>query len=195
MAWAVKSFVLSTNMSRVGKKLITIPAGVTITVSNGEIHVKGPKGELVRQLHKAVSVVVADGTCTVDVVNKEEKSERSLWGTFGAHIRNMIEGVTKEFQKKLEVNGVGYRVAPQGKDLKLEVGFSHPVIFAIPATVKAVVEKNVITLTSPDKELLGKTAAEIRSIRKPDPYKGKGIKYMDETIRRKAGKAAKAAAA
>ncbi len=182
-------------MSRVGKKLITIPAGVTLTVANGEIRVKGPKGELVRSVHPAVTITVADNTCTVDVANKEEKSERSLWGTFGAHIRNMIEGVTNEFSKKLEVNGVGYRVAAQGKDLKLEVGFSHPVIFPMPATVKATIEKNVITLVSADKELLGKTAAEIRAIRKPEPYKGKGIKYMDETIRRKAGKAAKAAAA
>lgn len=168
---------------------------MTLTVKDGVVTVKGPKGELTRVLHPAVTVSVDNGTCLVDVVQKEEKAERSLWGTFAAHIRNMVDGVTKEFEKKLEINGVGYRVAMQGKDLKLEVGYSHPVVFAMPADVKASIEKNVITLSSANKELLGKTASEIRAIRKPEPYKGKGIKYSDETIRRKAGKAAKAAAA
>lgn len=182
-------------MSRIGKKSIPIPSGVTVTVQNGVVVVKGPKGELRRTIHPAVTVTVVDGMCKVDVSNQEEKKERSLWGTFGAHIRNMVQGVTKEFEKKLEMNGVGYRVATQGKDLKLEVGFSHPVIYQLPAEVKATVEKNMITLASIDKDLLGQTAAELRGIRKPEPYKGKGIKYAEETIRRKAGKAAKAAAA
>ncbi|HBB38368.1 MAG: 50S ribosomal protein L6 [Candidatus Magasanikbacteria bacterium GW2011_GWD2_43_18] len=182
-------------MSRIGKKTIEIPQGVTVTIANDVVKVQGPKGTLERRIHPLVSVSVTDNVVAVDVVQKEEKKERSLWGTFGAHIRNMIEGVTTGFKKELEVNGVGYKVAMQGTDLKLDLGFSHPVIYKIPATVQASVEKNVMTLVSADKELLGATAAEIRSIRKPEPYKGKGIKYMEEQIRRKAGKAAKAAGA
>lgn len=174
---------------------MTIPQGVTVTIGQGDIHVKGPKGELHRMVPAHVTVAVDGSTVSVDIANKEEKSHRALWGTYAAHVQNMIDGVTTGFKKQLEVNGVGYRVAMQGRDLKLEVGFSHPVVFALPTTVSASVEKNVITLESLDKELLGQTAAELRSIRKPEPYKGKGIKYIDEVIRRKAGKAAKAAGA
>lgn len=179
-------------MSRIGKKTIQIPQGVTVSAENGVVLVTGSKGKLERPLHSAVSVLIQDGVVTVDVKNKEEKSERALWGTFASHIMNMIEGVTKGFEKKLEINGVGYRVAAQGKDLKLDLGFSHPVIFPIPEGLTAGVEKNVITISGIDKELLGQVCAEIRSLRKPEPYKGKGIKYLDETIRRKAGKAGKA---
>lgn len=182
-------------MSRIGKKTIQIPAGVTVTIQGSDVIVKGPKGELKRTLHPKVTAVIQDATVQVSVPNETDKFERSLWGTFAAHIMNMIVGVTTGYQKKLEVNGVGYRVALQGKDIRLEVGFSHPVIYAMPATVSATVEKNIITLQSADKELLGQVAAEIRAIRVPEPYKGKGIKYLEETIRRKAGKAAKAAAA
>lgn len=181
-------------MSRIGKKPISIPSGVTASVADGMLRVKGPKGELARVIDPRVSVAIADGTLTVDVLNKENKTERSLWGTYAAHVRNMLTGVTTGFKKQLEINGVGYKVALQGKDLKLDVGYSHSVIFAMPEGVKASVEKNVMTLESADVELLGRTAAEIRSIRKPEPYKGKGIKYMDEVIRRKAGKAASKAA-
>lgn len=177
-------------MSRIGKKIISIPAGVTVNLNDASVEVKGPKGTLVRQLNEKVKVTMADGTLTVDVENKEEKSERSLWGTFGAHLQNMMEGVTVGFKKELEINGVGYKVAMKGKDLQLEVGFSHPVIFKMPDSVIAKVDKNLITLESYDKEALGSTASEIRAIRKPEPYKGKGIKYIDEVIRRKAGKTA-----
>jgi large subunit ribosomal protein L6 len=180
-------------MSRVGKQTIEIPQGVTIEIKDGVVVVKGPKGELKRELNSLVTVNIADNIVTVDVVNKENKKERSLWGTFAAHIKNMVVGVTDGFKKQLEINGVGYKVAMQGKDLKIEVGFSHPVVYDVAEEVKASVEKNVITLESADKEILGKVAAEIRSIRKPEPYKGKGIKYMDEVIRRKAGKTAKTA--
>lgn len=176
-------------MSRIGKKTIHIPQGVTVSFSDGIVQVQGPKGTLNRTVNSLVSVVVQDGTVQVDVVNKEDKKERALWGSFAAHITNMVEGVTKGFEKKMEINGVGYRVAMQGKDLKLELGFSHSVVFPIPAGLVASVEKNVITVNGIDKELLGQTCAEIRSLRKPEPYKGKGIKYVDETIRRKAGKA------
>lgn len=182
-------------MSRIGKKIITIPAGVTVEVKDGIVKVKGPKGELARKLAKLVFVTVADGAVTVDVKNKEEKFEKSLWGTFASHIRNMIKGVTEGYQKQLEVNGVGYKVAMQGADLKLELGFSHSVIYKMPKEVKATVEKNLITLNSIDKELLGQTAAEIRLLKKPEPYKGKGIKYLEEVIRRKAGKTATKSAA
>lgn len=177
-------------MSRIGKQLNTIPAGVTVVADNGFLVVKGPKGELKRPLNRVVTVTVAENTVTTSVKNPDEKSERSLWGTWGAHIKNMILGVTQGFKKELEINGVGYRVAMQGKDLKLEVGYSHPVIFPIPASVTASVEKNIITLVGFDKEVLGNTAAKLRAVRKPEPYKGKGIKYVTETIRRKAGKTA-----
>ena len=182
-------------MSRIGKQLIKIPSDVNVSIKDGVVVVKGPKGELKRVLNKLVTLNVKDNTVTVDVQNKEDKKERSLWGTFAAHVKNMVKGVTVGFKKQLEINGVGYRVALAGTDLKLEVGFSNPVIYKMPKEVKAGVEKNLITLESVDKEMLGRVAAEIRTIRKPEPYKGKGIKYVEETIRRKAGKAAKTAAA
>lgn len=178
-------------MSRIGKKIIQIPQGVTVALQNGVVSVTGPKGLLTRTLHPLVSVCIEENTVRVDVQEKEDKKERSLWGAFASHIINMIEGVTKGFVKKLEINGVGYKVALQGKDLKFEVGFSHPVIYAMPSDVAASVEKNMITLASANKEQLGQVAAEIRAIKKPEPYKGKGIKYADEQIRRKAGKTAK----
>ncbi len=182
-------------MSRIGKKPIQIPAGVTAEITNSVIKVKGPKGELFRALPARIKVTIIDGVISVFVANPEDKKERSLWGAYAAHINNMIEGVTNGFKKDLEINGVGFRVAMQGKDLKLEVGFSHSVIFKIPDGVTASVEKNIIKLESIDKEMLGQTASELRSVKKPEPYKGKGIKYTDETIRRKAGKTATKAAA
>ncbi len=177
-------------MSRIGKQQITIPQGVDVTLAGRTLTVKGPKGTLVREIHPLVTVHTENSVLSVSVAHPEEGLERSMWGTTAAHLKNMVDGVTKGFEKKLEVNGVGYRVAMQGKDIKLEIGFSHPVVYAMPPEVTAVVEKNVITLTSVDIELLGKTAAEIRALKKPEPYKGKGIKYMDEVIRRKAGKTA-----
>lgn len=177
-------------MSRIGKQIITIPSGVTVTVNNGSVAVKGPKGEVARAFPAAVTVTVADNTITTSVQNPDEKSERSLWGTFGAHLKNMVKGVTEGFTKDLEINGVGYRVALQGKDLKLEVGYSHPVIFPIPEGITASVEKNQIRLSGFDREAVGNLAAKLRAVKKPEPYKGKGIKYATETIRRKAGKTA-----
>ncbi len=182
-------------MSRIGKQSIVIPSGVTVEVVNGMIRVKGPKGIVERPCDPRVSIVNDGATLHVDVVHKEDKRERSLWGTYGSHLKNMVTGVVSGFRKQLEINGVGYKVAMQGKDLKFEVGFSHSVAFVLPATVVASVEKNVITLESVDKELLGRTAAAVRNIKKPEPYKGKGIKYIDEVIRRKAGKTATKAGA
>jgi large subunit ribosomal protein L6 len=178
-------------MSRIGKQKIELPAGVTVELKeNNTVLVKGPKGQNERVFDSRITFVKEENTVGVDVVNKEEKTERSIWGTYSSHLKNMILGVSKGFKKQLEINGVGYKVAMQGKDLRLEVGFSHPVIFNVPEGIKASVEKNVITLEGVNKELIGQTAAELRSIRKPEPYKGKGIKYMEEVIRRKAGKTA-----
>ncbi len=182
-------------MSRVGKKTIEIPQGVTVEIKDGAVVVNGPKGKLTRVLSSKVQVNIADSAITLSVKNENNKEERSLWGTFSSHIQNMITGVTVGFKKQLEVNGVGYRVAMQGTDLKIEVGYSHPVVYKIPEGLVASVEKNLITLESSDKELLGNAAAEVRKIRKPEPYKGKGIKYIDEVIRRKEGKTAAKAAA
>ena len=182
-------------MSRIGKQRLTIPAGVTANLSSGSVSITGPKGTLTR-IFSLLVTITQDGDALLVSVNKPtDNFERSLWGTSAAHLKNMLLGVTVGFSKQLEINGVGYKVAMQGKDLKLEVGFSHSVIFAIPAGLTATVEKNLITIAGMDKELVGKISAEIRAIRKPEPYKGKGIKYVTETIRRKAGKAAKAAGA
>ena len=182
-------------MSRIGKQTIQIPAGVTVEVKENVVRVKGPKGELHRPLPSALSVRLDAGALTVLSARNEEKKDRALWGTYASHIKNMVVGAAEGFQKQMEVNGVGFRVAVQGKDLRLEVGFSHPVLYAVPDGIKAAVEKNVITIAGADKELVGRVATEIRGIRKPEPYKGKGIQYVGEVIRRKAGKAAKAAAA
>lgn len=186
-------------MSRVGKKTIYIPANVEFSIKeDGEIIVKGPKGELKMMLNPLVKVGQKDedGQKVLDltVENPENKAEKAIWGTMRSNIANMVIGVTESFSKSLEVNGVGYRVELQGSKLELNVGYSHSVYFELPSDVSATVEKNVITLTSIDKQAVGEAAANIRKIRKPEPYKGKGIKYTDEVIRRKAGKAAKAAA-
>ncbi len=178
-------------MSRIGKQKIQLPAGVTVELKDkNTVVVKGPKGQNERVFDSRITLVKEDNVVGVDVKNKEEKTERSLWGTYSSHLKNMILGVSQGFKKQLEINGVGYKVAMQGKDLKLEVGFSHPVNFIIPEGIKATVEKNLITLEGVNKELLGQTASELRAIKKPEPYKGKGIKYVEEVVRRKAGKTA-----
>lgn len=182
-------------MSRIGKQPITIPQGVEVRVDGRQVRVKGPKGELVRELHPHVTVVVADGIITVTVANPDVTGDRALWGLFRQLIANMTEGVTKGYEKRLEVVGVGYKVSGSGSKLTLDVGFSHEVPVELPKGITAVIEKNTIILTGADKELLGEIAARIRAIRKPEPYLGKGIKYVDEHIRRKAGKAAKAGSA
>jgi len=178
-------------MSRIGKQTIQIPTGVTAQMESGVLKVKGPKGELTRVIHSLVTIAIQDGNLTVDVVKKEDKKERSLWGSFASHAKNMVIGVTEGYKKQLEINGVGYKVALQGKDLRLELGFSHPIVFAAPEGITFIIEKNVVTVEGIDKELVGKVTSEIRALRKPEPYKGKGIKYIDEIIRRKAGKTAK----
>jgi large subunit ribosomal protein L6 len=180
-------------MSRIGKKPIAIPSGVEVRMDGTTVLVKGPKGALSFTPHAHARVAIENDTITVAMEDVESKLNRALWGTTRTRIANMIVGVTEGFQKSLEVNGVGYKVALSGAGLKLDVGFSHSVDFPLPSAVKAAVDKNVITLTSIDPELLGNVAARLRAIRKPEPYKGKGIKLTTETIRRKAGKAAKSA--
>ena len=185
-------------MSRIGKKPIPLPAGVTVLVQDGEVKVKGPKGELTHRFdpRAAVEVVEADGSkaVTVHVVGEQDPFERSLWGTVRAVIANAVTGVTQGFSKGLEINGVGYRVALKGRTLVLTVGYSHDVEINLPAGVEAKVEKSTITLTGVDRQLVGETAANIRDVRPPEPYLGKGIKYANEVVRRKAGKAAGKAA-
>ncbi|PIT88449.1 MAG: 50S ribosomal protein L6 [Candidatus Magasanikbacteria bacterium CG10_big_fil_rev_8_21_14_0_10_36_32] len=177
-------------MSRIGKKIRTIPQGVTVEISGNELIVRGPKGELRQVIHPRVTISINNGEIAVMVVNTEDKKDRSLWGTFSSLIENMLDGVTNGFQKQLEINGVGYKVSLKGEALNLELGFSHPILFKLPAGIKFAVEKNVVTVSGIDKQLVGETAAQIRNLRKPEPYKGKGIKYVDEVIRRKAGKTA-----
>ncbi len=181
-------------MSRIGKKIRTLPAGVTADIKAGELVVKGPKGELKQKLHPHISIVVSGSEVSVKVANETNKKDRSLWGTFSSILENMIEGVTTGFKKQLEINGVGYKAALKGANLNLEVGFSHPVEVKTIPGIKFAVDKNVITVEGSDKQVVGEMAAIIRRIKKPEPYKGKGIKYIDEVIRRKAGKTAAKAA-
>lgn len=189
-------------MSRIGKKPLTIPAGVDVKIESSvdaqgktgsTVRVKGPKAELARVLPKSVSIAVENGVLSVHVADPESVEQRALWGLVRRLVENMVEGVTKGFAKKLEVNGIGFKVAASGDTLTLDVGFSHDVKFHVPADISVTVEKNVITVSGADKERVGQVAAEIRSIKKPEPYKGKGIKYSDETLRRKAAKAGSAA--
>lgn len=183
-------------MSRIGKQPIVIPAGVELTIDGQNVKVKGPKGELERSIHPIVKVAKEDveGVAQVqfEIPDEEDGNQRAHWGTSRANVANMVIGVTEGFERKLEVNGVGYRVNVQGNKVVLNVGYSHPVDFVLPEGVEAKAEDNVLTLTGINKQLVGETASRMRSVRKPEPYKGKGIKYMEEVIRRKAGKAAKA---
>jgi large subunit ribosomal protein L6 len=175
-------------MSRIGKRPISIPADVDVTVDGDHIRVKGPKGELKRSVHPKISVK-RDGDALLVVVNDESREARSLHGLFGALVSNMVTGVTKGFEKPLEIVGVGYRVELKGRTAVFSLGYSHPINFELPEGIDATIEKSKIVLSGIDKELLGMTAAKIRGLRAPEPYKGKGIKYADELIRRKAGKA------
>lgn len=177
-------------MSRIGKLPISIPSGVTITVDPDFITVAGGKGTLKQFTMEGVNVEVKDNEVLVTRVNDEPKI-RAKHGLMRALLNNMVQGVSAGFSKKLEINGVGYRVALAGSGLKLNLGFSHDVNYALPQGVTATVEQNTITVTGIDKQQVGQVAAEIRSLKKPEPYKGKGIKYADERIIRKSGKSGK----
>lgn len=181
-------------MSRIGKHPVAIPAGVTVTIAPEGVTVKGPKGELFQQI-KEVTVKQEGDQIIVERPEHNDKLAHSLYGTYRALIANMVQGVSEGFTKQLELVGVGYRAASQGQKLDLALGFSHNVVIELPAEIKVetVSEKGqnpIIKLYSHDKELLGKVCAKIRSLRKPEPYKGKGIKFVGEIIRRKAGKSA-----
>ncbi len=176
-------------MSRLGKQPVTIPAGVTVTLDQGVLTASGPKGTLARPV-RAKDVTIAIDGAVVTLTPGSTTLAPALWGTYAAHLRNMIKGVTEGFTKILEIEGVGYRAEVKGNQIVLNVGFSHPVPLEIPAGVTAVVEKSVITLTGADKDLLGQFAANVRKVRKPEPYKGKGIRYRGEYIIRKQGKKA-----
>ena len=169
-------------MSRIGKQPITLESGVEFSVQDGIVTMKGPKGTLTQKLHTHVSVAKDGNTLRVTVADPESQDDKALWGLFQRLILNMATGVTKGFEKRLEVNGVGYKIAIAGKKLTLHLGFSHPIDFELPAGIEGKIEKNVIILSGSDKQLVGEIAAQIRRLRKPEPYKGKGIKYSDEEI-------------
>jgi large subunit ribosomal protein L6 len=177
-------------MSRIGKQPIAIPDKVTVTVADGRITVKGPKGELSEAINPLVKIAVADNAVTVSVAKPDVKSERSLWGTFGALVQNMVTGVTDGFEKRLEIKGVGYGWQVSGKKVTVKAGFSHPVEVQLPDGVEAKVDEGVLVISGASKQLVGEVAAGIRKIRLTEPYKGTGIKYVDEVLRRKAGKQA-----
>lgn len=177
-------------MSRIGKLPIQIPSGVTITVDSHNVVVEGPKGKLEQFLLPDVTVAVEDGTLTV-TRKDDSKPAKSQHGLMRALIQNMVTGVTKGFEKKLEVNGVGFRVGGGGQAIEMSLGFSHPVKYTAPEGVSLTVEKMNITVSGISKQQVGQAAAEIRALKKPEPYKGKGIKYADETVLRKAGKTGK----
>ncbi len=182
-------------MTRIGKQKVIVPNGVSVTINGQEVNVKGPKGELRNIFHRRILFNIVGNEVSVDVKKREEKKSRELWGLSRVLLRNMVEGVVNGYAKKLEINGVGYRAVVSGKKLVLTVGFSHPVEVVMPEGIEVKVEKNIITISGIDKQKVGQIAAQIRDIKKPEPYKGKGIRYIDEIVRRKAGKVMKTAGA
>ena len=190
-------------MSRIGKKPVVLPNGVTAELTAGTLTIKGPKGSLSQDVHPKVMVSVAENEVLVDVAKKEDKKEKALWGLFRALVQNMVDGVTTGYTKSLDVVGVGFKAESKGKSIGLSLGFSHPIDFPLPDGIEVKMEKDpskititqyqtTITLSGIDKQLVGQVAANIRSLKEPEPYKGKGIRYSDETILRKAGKVMKA---
>lgn len=187
--WEVSNFSRFGSMSRLGKIPVTIPSGVEVTMADGLMTVKGPKGTLTQSMRDDVAVTIADGEVALAPA-KDSKTASELWGTYAALTRNLVHGVTEGYEKKLEIEGVGYRAEAAGTKLTLNVGFSHPVIMEVPEGLAAAVEKNVITVSGIDKEAVGQFAANVRKVRPPEPYKGKGIRYQGEYIIRKQGKKA-----
>jgi len=174
-------------MSRIGKQVITVPAGTDVQINGSTVKVKGSLGELERTFNDLVTISLDNGAVTF--APKEETAQaRALWGTTASHVKNMIDGVNTKFQKQLIVEGVGYRAEVKGSNLEMQLGFSHPVVMEVPAGIEVISEKNNITVSGIDKELVGLFASKVRLQKKPEPYKGKGIRYADEIIRRKEGK-------
>lgn len=174
-------------MSRIGKRNISIPSGTEVRVSGDELVVKGKGGELKKPLHPGITISVSGSDVTV-TPNGHSRLSRALWGTYAAHVKNMIAGVNTPFSKKLQIEGIGYRAEMMGKQLKLLIGLSHPVLVDIPQNVTVAVEKNIVTVSGSDKDVVGQFAATVRSLKKPEPYKGKGIRYEGEVVREKQGK-------
>jgi large subunit ribosomal protein L6 len=174
-------------MSRIGKQEIKIPKGVEVAKNGTVLTVKGPKGTLSKIFRDDITIAIKDGIVTLDI-KRNDKFSKSLWGTYASHIKNMIAGVETPYQKKLILEGVGFKSEVKGKEFVFALGFSHPVVVKIPEGITATAEKNNITITGIDKELVGSFAAAIRSLKKPEPYKGKGMRYEGEVIRRKQGK-------
>lgn len=175
-------------MSRIGRRPVPVPKDVTVQVKGNSISVKGPKGELSRSLHPAMQLSLADGHVTVARPN-DEPTNKALHGLSRTLVANMVEGVAKGYEKVLEIQGVGYKAEVTAKGLTLSLGFSHQVIYPAPAGIKFTVDNNtILKIAGPSKEMVGQVAAEIRSIRRPEPYKGKGVRYQGERVRRKAGK-------
>ncbi|MBY0376871.1 50S ribosomal protein L6 [Patescibacteria group bacterium] len=174
-------------MSKIGKQELEIPSGVEVTLSGNLLTVKGPKGTATKTLLDDIAVTIADKMVTL-ATKRNDKFSKSLWGTYASHIKNMIAGVVNPYTKKLILEGVGFKSEVKGKELHLALGFSHPVVVKIPDGLTTTAEKNLITITGIDKEAVGSFAASVRALKKPEPYKGKGMRYDDEVIRRKQGK-------
>lgn len=177
-------------MSRIGKQIINIPAGTEVKLTGTNLSVKGSKGTLVRDFPGTITINLNGADITLTPANENNKTERALWGTYASHIKNMVNGVTAGYTKKLILEGVGFKSEVAGKVLKLALGFSHPVNVDIPEGLTVTAEKNVVTVTGIDKELVGQWTAGVRAMKKPEPYKGKGFRYDTEVIRRKQGKKA-----
>jgi large subunit ribosomal protein L6 len=177
-------------MSRIGRKPIPVPQGVKVTVDGSTVRAEGPKGKLAQVVPPALTVRLDGGALTVGRTS-DHRSVRALHGLARALLNNMVRGVKEGFERRLEITGIGYRAQVQGRTLQLSLGYSHPVVFPLPEGIQAEVDKQVsITLRGADKAVLGQTAARLRALRKPDPYKGKGIRYAEEHVRRKVGKKA-----
>ena len=177
-------------MSRVGKLPVKLPSGVNVSVEGKAVRVSGSNGNLSQVILPGVNVETKEGEITVSPKHQDAAS-RANQGLMRALINNMVIGVSEGYERQLEINGVGYRVHSQGADLKFNLGFSHEVVYKVPDTVSAIVEQNVITISGPNKQQVGQVTAEIRALKKPEPYKGKGIKYVEERIIRKSGKSGK----
>ena len=175
-------------MSRIGRKVLPLPKGVTVTQKNGAVGVKGPKGELSRLMPAGISFKVQGDKVTVER-SDDSRENRAKHGLMRAHLANMVKGVTDGWTRELEINGVGYRAEVAGDTINMALGYSHPVVFKLPKGVTAKVDKNKVTLSSADRDLVGQTAAKVRELRPPEPYKGKGVKYAEEVIKKKVGKA------
>ena len=175
-------------MSRIGRKILPLPKGVTLSQKTGSVSVKGPKGELTKTVPAGITIKTESDK--IQVLRADDSREnRSKHGLVRAHLANMVKGVTDGWTRELEINGVGYRAEVTGDAMTMALGYSHPIVFKLPKGVSAKVEKNRIMLSSADRDLVGQTAAKVRELRPPEPYKGKGVKYMEEVIKRKVGKA------